>query len=113
MQYFVKQRATETGDVTFETPAIDVEGMPLLVFELVTYELNGGGSYTAQLQTSNDLETWSDVTGSSATGAAVGSAFADAHITSRPYGKYVRFQLAMSSVTSLSYSLVLNTYHSS
>ena len=61
-QHFVKQRATETGDIEFYTPAIDVVGVPQLTFELITYRLQGTTpQIVAQLQTTSDMETFSDV----------------------------------------------------
>ena len=37
-----------------------------------------------------------------------------AHITARPYGKYVNFTIGIASgVTEIEYSLILNTYASS
>ena len=115
MQYFVKQRATETGDVTMNTPAIDVSGMALLVFELIVYRIAGTTEQiTAQLQSSNDMDTWTNVTGADATLAVAGSDFDSARVHDRPYGRYVRFEITISgTVTEIEYSLVLNTYQSS
>ena len=56
MQYFVKQRASETGDITIHTPAVDVGGMPLVSFELIVYSIAGGGTITITMESSNDLE---------------------------------------------------------
>jgi len=115
VQYFVKQRATETGDVTMNTPAIDVGDNPLLVFELIAYRIAGTSEQiTAQLQSSNDMDTWADVIGADATLAVAGSDFDSARAFERPYGRYVRFEIVISgTVTEIEYSLVLNTYPSS
>lgn len=116
MQIFVKQHATETGDISFDTPAIDVDGMPLLVFELIVYRIAGGGSesITAQLQSSNDLQSWDNVASADVTLNAAGQDRDIAHITTRPYGKYVNFTIGIATgVTEIEYSLVLNTYASS
>lgn len=116
MQYWIKQRATETGDITFDTPAIDVEGMPLLVFELIVYSIAGGGSeqIVAQLETGSDLLTWGTVPAADVTLAAADSIRNVAHATDRPYSRYVRFHVEITgSVTGIEYSLILDTYASS
>lgn len=115
MQYWVKQRATETGDISYKTPWIDVEGMPLLVFELIVYTITGSSeNVVAQLETSNDMETSDNVSGADVTLGATGQDRDIAHITTRPYGRYVRFAIAITgTVTELEYSLVLSTYASS
>ena len=116
MQTFVKQRATETGDLTgFKTPAIDVGGMPLLVSELIVYTIAGSTpQITATMQTSNDLATWSGLTGSDATRTSAGADRKAIRADTAPYGKYIRFEIEITgSVTEVEYSLVLNTYMSS
>lgn len=116
MQIFVKQHATETGDISFDTRGIDVDGIPLLGIELIVYGIAGGGSeqITAQLITSNDGQNWDNVTGAEVTLAATGQDRDIAHMVTRPYGRYVGFAIAITgSVTSVEYSLVLNTYASS
>jgi len=117
MQIFVKQRATETGDIDHSTSAIDVGGSSLLVTELIVYVLAGGGSQTVgvAMQTSNDLETWSDVTGSALTVAITPGTDMHATLASgEPFSRYVRFNIVIAgSTTSVEYSLVLNTHASS
>ena len=115
MQHFVKQRATETGDIEFYTPAIDVVGVPQLTFELITYRLQGTTpQIVAQLQTSSDLETFGHVSGADVTLATTDTDIDQANAKDRPYSRYVRFKITVSgSVTEIEYSLVLNTYPSS
>ena len=115
MQHFVKQRATETGDIEFYTPAIDVVGVPQLTFELITYRLQGTTpQIVAQLQTSSDLETFGNVSGADVTLATTDTDIDQANAKDRPYSRYVRFKITISgSVTEIEYSLVLNTYPSS
>jgi len=115
MQYFVKQRATETGDVTMNTPAIDVDGVPQLTFELIVYRITGTTEQiVGQLQSSNDMETWTDISGADVTRAATGSDTDQANAKDRPYGRYVRFKITISgSITEIEYSLILNTFPSS
>ena len=115
MQIFVKQRATETGDITFDTPAIDVSGQSLLITELIVYSIAGTSpQFLAQLESSNDLLTWSNVTGVQLDLTAAGSDVEPAKASDRPYGRYVRFRVAITgTLTSVEYSLVLNTHASS
>lgn len=115
MQYFVKQRVTETGDVTMNTPAIDVDGVPQLTFELIVYRITGTTEQiVGQLQSSNDMETWTDISGADVTRAATGSDTDQANAKDRPYGRYVRFKITISgSITEIEYSLILNTFPSS
>lgn len=114
MQYFVKQRATETGDITFYTPAIDVDGMPFLTHELIVYSIAGSTpDFSVALQTSSDLLTWTAV----GTGLSRTSAGADIQATlasQYPYSRYVRYEITIGgTITSVEYSLILNTYASS
>lgn len=117
MQIFVKQRATETGDINFSTPAIDVQGVSLLVTELIAYSMAGGGgeAISAQLQASSDLDTWTDVTGALVTVTTGAGTDIDATLASAsPYGRYVRFNIVVTgNMSSVEYSLVLNTHASS
>ena len=114
MQYFVKQRATETGDITTHTPAIDVSGASLLVTELIIYSIAATGpSVVVDVETSNDLETWATI-GSQIEGNAAGSVRMASAASVKAYGKYVRFLIVISGTTTeLEYSLVLNTHASS
>ena len=118
MQTFVKQHATETGDITFETPPIDVEGYPLLTHELIVHSIAGTSpQISAQLQTSSDLGTWSDVDSGivlTRTTAGVARNAVSARETATAYARYVRYEITISgTITSVEYSLVLNTFASS
>ena len=115
VQTFIKQRATETGDVGFRTPAVDVEGFPLLSIELIVYTLLGTTpSITATMQTSNDLESWESVSNTDVSLSATGQDRVAVDLKTDPYGRYVRWLITISgTTTSIEYSLVLNTYASS
>jgi hypothetical protein len=115
MQIFVKQRATETGDITLHTPAIEVADMPLLTHELIGYSFAGTSpDITVNLETSSDMLTWTGV------GTALNVTSADPTdlkatvASSTPYSRYVRYEIVISgSVTAVEYSLILNTFASS
>jgi hypothetical protein len=114
-QIFVKQRATETGDITFATPATDVSGMPLLTHELVVYALAGATpDVTVTVETSSDMLTWTPVgTPLNVTGTP-DTDLASTRASQNPYSRYIRYEIVISgSVTSVEYSLVLNTFPSS
>jgi hypothetical protein len=115
VQTFVKQRATETGDITFNTPAIDVSGMPLLTHELIVYDINGSTpDITVTPQTSSDLQTWKDIGGTALNLTAAGSVIQPSRAATVPYSRYVRYKIVISgTVTSIEYSLVLNQFASS
>lgn len=117
MQQFIKQRATETGDISFVTPAIDVAGIPLIATELVVFDLQGTTpSIAVQVQGSNDLETWTDNGGTGATisRTSVGTDSGAVQASANPYGRYIRYKIDITGTTTrVFYSLVLNTYQSS
>jgi len=115
VQHSVKQRATETGDITFDTPALDVSGQPLLVGELIVYSIAGTSpDITVTLETSSDLMTWSAVPTFQVDRNTAGSKLASAKASDAPYGRYVRCHIVISgTLTSIEYSLVLNTFASS
>ena len=115
MQHWIKQRATENGDIGFQTPAIDVSGQALLVTEIIVYNLAGSALDIAiQIQSSNDLQTWTNLAAAGSDNlAAVGATSLGTPATSGLYGRYIRYAVTISGTTSsIQYSIVLNTFPS-
>jgi len=114
MQQFIKQRHTLEGEITFETPAVDLGDVAFFIGNLIVYTITGAAaSLSIQAQTSDDLDTWTNV-GSPFAGSTAGSTRAAVDAKSDLFGRYVRFELAFTGTTpTVSYSLVINTHHSS
>lgn len=112
MIYLLENRRTATGPITFRTVTVDVQSIPELVFNVIVYEHTGSGHrVTIQLETSNDLVTWTAVTGASAVApSALKSAFGTASAPDRPYGRYVRFEVELLNTIQATFSVVLATY---
>ena len=114
MQITLKDRETITGVVTIETPPVDVSGMPQLSAEVVVHAVSGTTpDCQLQMQTSNNMEDWSDV-GGTWSETAVGATQQTYEVNGTAYQRYVRFQVAVTGTNPMfNYSLFLNTYQSS
>lgn len=114
MQITLKDRETITGVVTVETQPVDVSGMPQLSAEVVVHAVSGTTpDCQLQLQTSNNLEDWSNI-GGTWSETAVGATQQGYGVTGDNYQRYVRFQIAVTGTSPMfNYSLYLNTYASS
>ena len=114
MQYFIKQRATLEGAITFHTPAIDVSGVAALVHTLILYGITGvGAGLTIQPQTSEDLETWSNF-GTSVALSAAGQGLGADDVLTNTFGRYIRYEISLVGTTpTCIYSVILNTHQSS
>jgi len=115
MQISVKVRESIAGVFTdFPTSPIDVDGAAALVARLT---LHGGGgtspTVAAQAQTSDDLETWTNVGSSFSIATVNGTTPETFTAVSDQYGRWFRFLISLSGTQpSANYSLYLYTYAS-
>jgi len=114
MQITIKDRETITGVVTIFTQPVDVAGMPQLSAEAIVHAVSGTGpDCEFQMQTSNNLEDWSDIAGPFSQ-ATAGATQAGYDVNAALYQRYVRFQIAVTGTSPMfNYSLFLNTFASS
>jgi hypothetical protein len=114
MQMTVKNRDTVTGVVTVYSRVLDVSNMPQLTLLLIVHAVSGTSPLlAAQVQSSDDLQTWSDVGGAlsrSTTGQSNGALEARDEV----YGRYIRIQFASSGTSPLfNFSYYVNGFPSS
>jgi hypothetical protein len=114
MQIILKNRETLTGTVTVFSTVFDASSMPVFTATLIAYAMAGTApTLTVQFQTSEDLETWLDVSGAlslSATGVNHLACRAETAV----YGRYVRAEIETTGTNPLAnYSLVVDLFPSS
>ena len=114
MQIVVWDRETLTGAITVETPAIDVEGIPVVEVVVSVHGISGTSpQLTLQLQTSDDMETWADV-GADIDMTATGYGADTYPVVDDLYARYVRIEAALTGTDPVVNATVsLNTYESS
>jgi len=111
MQIIVANRKQMYRAVTETSDPIDVQGIPRLSLDLTVNSISGTTPQVdAQLQTSDDLETWANVGGvvdRTSTGLELGAIL----ITSTEYGRYVRVQYTLSGTDPLAnVTICVNTF---
>jgi hypothetical protein len=113
MQIAVRNRDTVTGVVTVYSTIIDVSNMPLLTLLLIVHAVSGTGpNLAAQVQTSDDLESWSNV-GSALSRGTAGQSKSAVTAETDVYGRYIRVEFASTGTSPLfNFSFYVNAFPS-
>jgi hypothetical protein len=114
MQYMMQNRVAQTQVITYETPYVDLGEAPMLTLDLTIYSITGTSpQVSVTLQSSDDLQTWTDI-GSSVNGSSTGSTYGAVQALTNPYGKYGRVKIAITGTDpTANFSVALNTFPSS
>ena len=114
MQILLWDRETVSGVSAVETPSVDVQGGAVIQFSLTVHMINGTSpTFSAQLQTSDDLETWKDI------GTVLSASTVDYYrdvvdIKTDKYGRYVRLRTTLAGTDPVvNVTIALNTFQSS
>ena len=106
MQITLKDRETITGVLTIYTAPVDLASMSMFTFN-VTVHSAGGTSPTLTLawETSDNLEDWLQLTGSTSQDA-IGTSIDSHEAKTSKYGRYVRASIAVTGTSPIyNYSL--------
>jgi hypothetical protein len=113
MQIVIKNRETLSGATTEFSPPYDVSGYALLTGALIVYAAGGTPTLDVALQTSDDLETWDDLSTAFTQASTTGVTRQAWVASTEKYGRYVRAKIISAGTDPvMNYSLFLNTFES-